>query len=259
MAITAQVPGATWRYWNEQSQVDLYMDRSDMLQSLDPRAMTSASLTSSILTPVYITNNNFSGTSSNILSNSQQFHQSISPYSYTSFSNSTSTTILPTYGANYIQQRALPRLTQYDGEDIRDLTMAKYSTPRGFITETQSPSPSIKPEKPELISPVPEASKTIISNIRIDGTNGPEFGTEVDILMKMIQSKTQVSSTQPDSSFSFENQNMPLVSTLCILPSFQSSIYRSKHKRSSQQSLYLGNFRKKKILQRSIRNDFDVL
>jgi hypothetical protein len=225
-----------------------------MLQSLHPRAMTSAGLTSPILTPAYVTNNNFSGTSSNMLSNSQQFHQSISPpYGYTSFSNGPLTTILPTYSTNRIQQRALPRLI-----------------PRGFITETQSLNPSIKPEKPELIykaprssesyiSSIPEARKTISSNIRIDGTTEAEFGTEVDILMKMIQSKTQVSSAQPDSSFSFENQNMPLVSTLCILPSFQSSIYRSKHKASSQQSLYLGNFRKKKILQRSVRNDFDAL
>ncbi|PQE05170.1 C2H2 transcription factor protein [Rutstroemia sp. NJR-2017a BVV2] len=247
MAIIAQAPGATWRYWNEQSQVDLcYMDMSGVLQSLDPRAMTSAGLTSPILTPAYVTNNNFSGASSNMLSSSQQFHQSISPYGYTSFSNGTSTTILPTYGANYIQQRALPRLIQHDSEEIRDLTMAKHSIPRGFITETQSLSPSIQPEKPELIckaprssesyiSSIPEARKTISSNIRIDGTTEAEFGTDVDTLMKMIQSKTQVSSAQPDSSFSFEDQNMPL-----------SSIYRSKHEASSQHKLIFGKLQEEK-------------
>ncbi|KAM3073506.1 DNA-binding transcription factor [Clarireedia jacksonii] len=222
MAITAQAPGATWGRWNEQSQVDLcYMDMSGVLQSLDPRATSSAGLTRSILTPAYVTTNNFSSATSNMLNTNQQFHQSITPYGYTSFSNGTSTTVVPTYGANYIQQRALPRLTQYDGEDIRDLTMAKRSAPRGFITESQSLSPSIKPEKPELmwkapqssasyVSPVPEASKTISSNIRIDGTTEAEFGTEVDTLMKMIQSKAQVSSSNPDSTLNSGDQSMPL-------------------------------------------------
>jgi hypothetical protein len=257
MAITAQAPGATWGRWNEQSQVDLcYMDMSGVLQSLDPRATTSAGLTRPILTPAYVTTNNYSGASSNMLNTSQQFHQNISPYGYTSFSNGTSTTILPTYGANYIQQRALPRLTQYDGEDMRDLTMAKRSTPRGFITETQSPSPSIKPEKPELmwkaprssesyVSPVPEASKTISSNIRIDGTNEPEFGTEVDTLMKMIQSKAQDSSAQPDS-FNSEDQSMPLVGVPCVPPYFQSSTQRSKHEASGQHKLTFGELQEEK-------------
>jgi hypothetical protein len=259
MAITVQAPDATWRYWNEQSQVDLcYMDISAVLQSLDPRAITSAGSTSPILTPAYVTNNNFSSTSSNMLSNSQQFHQSISPpYSYTSFSNGPLTTILPTYSTNRIQQRALPRPIQHDNEEVRDLTIAKYSIPRGFVTETQSPSPSIKPKKPELIckaprssesciSSIPEARKTISSNIRIDGTTEAEFGTEVDTLMKMIQSKTQVSSAQPDSSFSFEDQNMSLVSTLYVLPYFQSSIYRSKHEASSQYKLIFGKLQEEK-------------
>ncbi|PQE21576.1 C2H2 transcription factor (Azf1) protein [Rutstroemia sp. NJR-2017a WRK4] len=257
MAITAQAPGATWGRWNEQSQVDLcYMDMSGVLQSLDPRATTSAGLTRPILTPAYVTTNTYSSASSTMLNNSQHFHQGISPYGYTSFSNGTSTTILPTYGANYIQQRALPRLAQYDGEEIRDLNMAKRSTPRGFITGTQSPSPSIKPEKPELmwkaprssesyVSPVPEASKTISSNVRIDGTTEAEFGTEVDTLMKMIQSKGQDSSAQPDS-FNSEDQSMPLVGVPCVPPYLQSSTHRSKHEASGQNKLTFGELQEEK-------------
>jgi hypothetical protein len=227
-----------------------------MLQSLDPRVMTSADLTSPILMPVYVTNNNFSGASSNMLSNSQHFHQSMSLYSYTSFSNSTSTTILPNYSANRIQQRALPRLIQYDIEEIRDLTIAKYSIPRGFIIETQSLSPSIKPEKPELIykaprssesyiSSIPEASKTISSNIRIDSTTEAEFGTEVDILMKMIQFKAQDSSAQPDS-FNSEDQSILLVDIPYILPYFQSSTQRSKYEVSGQHKLIFGKLQEEK-------------
>ncbi|KAM3082148.1 DNA-binding transcription factor [Clarireedia jacksonii] len=258
MAITAQAPGATWGRWNEQSQVDLcYMDMSGVLQSLDPRATSSAGLTRSILTPAYVTTNNFSSATSNMLNTNQQFHQSITPYGYTSFSNGTSTTVVPTYGANYIQQRALPRLTQYDGEDIRDLTMAKRSAPRGFITESQSLSPSIKPEKPELmwkapqssasyVSPVPEASKTISSNIRIDGTTEAEFGTEVDTLMKMIQSKAQVSSSNPDSTLNSGDQSMPLVGVPCTLPYLQSSTKRSKHEAGVQHKLTFGELQEEK-------------
>lgn len=174
-----------------------------MAQSFD-QTTSSAGLGRAIIAPPIMPMNSFGGSSYNMMTGPQQITQS--SYGFTSYTDGTSTTIVPTFGANYIQPR--PRMMQPFSYPQKEMPFQGSSNHQGFIESTrQSQSPQIKPEplwrtparrqappKKQITPPPP--SKTIKA-LPQSGDDKVQLGTTaIDKLMKIIQDKTQTSQSQ---------------------------------------------------------------
>jgi hypothetical protein len=117
--------------------------------------------------------------------------------------------MVPASANNYIQQQPLPRLIQSDTDGTRGILSR--NTRQDFVKELPSASLAIKSE-PRWNGPgnSPSANTEVVSTTSLVNTsNEVNFGTEVDILMKAIQAKSE--NTIPQTT-SFVNQSRPVVS-----------------------------------------------
>ena len=177
------------------------MDISGLIQSYDSRAASSAAMSRAIMAPQYGPTHSYSGPPQTNMIATHQHVQQQNPFSYGAYSGANSTNLIPAFAANYIQQRPLPRMVQAD-HDPRTISYARNTRP-GFVEEHHSQSPQIKPE-PQWSVPAARASssptfapantKTITSTK--PANSEVNFGTEVDVLMKAIQAKSQTSAPQ---------------------------------------------------------------
>ncbi|KAF4630962.1 hypothetical protein G7Y89_g7171 [Cudoniella acicularis] len=215
LAVTAQAPGQAWGRWAEQhthQPVETFyaMDISGLIQSYDSRATSSAAITRAILAPQYVPAHAYSGAPSSSMIASQhqlQQQQQHNPFSFGSYAAGSSTSLVPAFATNYIQQRPLPRLMQSDSDGGRRLSYSR-NTRQGFVEEHHSQSPPIKSE-PNWNTPTPTSAsssfassttKTISSTAPVNGASEVNFGTEVDTLMKAIQAKSQNPAPQASST-----------------------------------------------------------
>ncbi|KAI9641375.1 DNA-binding transcription factor [Ciborinia camelliae] len=204
------------------------MDMTGMTQSFDPQT-TSAGLGRAMVVPPIMPANSF-GTSFNMMHGHQQIPQN--SYGFTSYTDGSSTTLIPTYGANYIQQRPLPRMMQSFSSSTKGPSF-NGSNRQGFIESTpQSQSPPTKTE-PLCLTPAnrQSSSKTLatpprskdIKPLPLTGCDEAHVGsTAVDRLMKIIQDKTQTSQSQLPSI----PQSTPVVGASHTLVSRKDSMYR---------------------------------
>ncbi|KAG4026783.1 hypothetical protein MFRU_036g00160 [Monilinia fructicola] len=173
------------------------MDISNMVPSLDQT--TSAGLGRAIVAPPNMPANSF-GNSFNMMNSHQHMPQN--SYGFTSYTDGASTTLIPTYGASYIQPRPLPRVMQTFSNSPKESIFNGGNHQGGFIESIpQSQSPPIKPESQwttpisrkspstrTLATPPPSKDATLPPT----GSDETHIGsTAVDRLMKIIQDKTQ--------------------------------------------------------------------
>ncbi|CAD6445002.1 62980450-9588-4eb5-a123-b15188070082 [Sclerotinia trifoliorum] len=194
--MVAHTPVTTWR-WSEDSHIPFcYMDASGMVRSLDPQTTSSAGLGRTIIAPPIMPINSFSG-SSFIMNGHQQVPQNA--YGFTSYTNGSSTNLIPTYGANYIQPRSLPPMIQSFSHSPKEVLFDGSNRQRFTESTSQSQSPQIKPEpswktttrrQPQKNLKTPPANETI-NPLPVTGSDEAHVGTTaVDRLMKIIQDKT---------------------------------------------------------------------
>ncbi|APA15150.1 hypothetical protein sscle_14g099200 [Sclerotinia sclerotiorum 1980 UF-70] len=205
MVMVPHTLGTTWR-WSEDSHIPFcYMDASGMVQSLDPQTTSSAGLGRTIIAPPIMPMDSFSG-SSFIMNGHQQISQNA--YGFTSYTNGSSTNLITTYGANYIQPRSLPPMIQSFSHSPKEVIFDE-SHRQGFIESTSpSQSPQIKPEpswkkttrcQPEKTPKASRPNKTI-NPPPLTGSNEAHIGTTaVDRLMKIIQDKARTSKSPSPS------------------------------------------------------------
>lgn len=186
------------------------MDISGLIQSqpYDQRTSSSAALTRAIMAPQYATSLPFNGSF-----NHHQQHNN--PFSANPYGGPNSNGLLPVFGNNYIQRRP----------QVRSMPSTSDGLPRGFsyaqntrdaFMEVQQ-SPTVKAEPQTLTSSdgswnmngtVPMWSNH--DSMLLAGNGEINFGTDVDTLMKAIQSKAQQSSSQPQQNSPVE-QSRPVV------------------------------------------------
>jgi hypothetical protein len=165
------------------------------------------------MAPQYIPNTQYTSAPS---SNLAAPHQNVqhNPFGYNPYAGGNINVLVPVpaFANNYIQQRPLPRLEQPDADENRGRSYARNDR-HGYVEELHSQSPPIKSEphwNPPTSSPSYNSNNTKnISPITpTNGSNEITFKTEVDTLMKAIQTKSQ--SSQPQKSSSME-QSRPVV------------------------------------------------
>ncbi|TAQ89824.1 hypothetical protein B7494_g1870 [Chlorociboria aeruginascens] len=199
LALTAQPPIRPWGRWVDQRQpTESYykIDIPGLIQSFDSRITSTTSATAmnrSIMAPQYTPNFQYSGGVPNtqMACHPQRQQPQQNPFYNTSYTSGNPNNTVPEF-ANYIQQRPLPHSFQ------SDITEASFLNRRqGFAEEIHSRSPPIKSEmqidsipNPTLFLP---SKQTITSTPRspTDGSGESVFGTEVDVLMKTIQAKSE--------------------------------------------------------------------
>jgi len=106
--------------------------------------------------------------------------------------------------ANYIQQRPLPYLTQYDNDRGQGMSFAR-NTGQDFVEEFHNQSQPIKSETqwsgPENLPSFDSANTKNVPTSPTNRGNEANPGTEVDTLMKAIQAKsTQQTTSSVDQS-----------------------------------------------------------
>lgn len=106
----------------------------------------------------------------------------------------------PAFANNYIQQRPLPHLTQFDNVGVQGMSYAR-NTDQGFEVHQSQP---IKLESqwsgPANLPSFDSANTNNVPTSATNSGNETNFGTEVDTLMKAIQAKTQTTTLQKPSS-----------------------------------------------------------
>jgi hypothetical protein len=185
------------------------MNISGLIQprTYDPRAASSAALTRAIMAPQYSNVPYTTVTAESMAAPQQQRQHSLfgeSPYGI-----SAPTGLGSGFGNNYIQQRTQIRMVESPTDNL-SRTLSYPDTARQVGQVEGQHSLYIKPE-PQALSgneslwnlnsnaPFPNASPTTGSR--------PEdvtFGTDVDTLMKAIQSKSQQNKSQPQQHTSID-------------------------------------------------------
>ena len=219
LALIAQAPGPqAWGQWAEQhpsQAIDVLfnMDISGIIQSYDSRVASSAAMSRPVMAPHYGHNQPYTGTTSNgLVASHQQIQQN--PFSYNqAYALAAPNGLIP---MNYIQQRPLPRLmqTQPVTDGSRATSYTGNDRQGGYVEEHHSRSPTIKQEShwnPPIRSSnyTSPKAKTITSPLP-NGTSDVNFGTEVDVLMKAIQAKSQAI---PPQTNPIAPQSRPVVGT----------------------------------------------
>lgn len=201
-----------------------------MVPSLDQT--TSAGLGRAIVAPPNMPANSF-GNSFNMMNSHQHMPQN--SYGFTSYTDGASTTLIPTYGASYIQPRPLPRVMQTFSNSPKESIFNGGNHQGGFIESIpQSQSPPIKPESQwttpisrkspstrTLATPPPSKDATLPPT----GSDETHIGsTAVDRLMKIIQDKTQT--LQLQSQLPSITQSTPMVGASNTFASRPDSMHR---------------------------------
>jgi len=213
LAVTAQAPALAWGRWADQpSQNDYYvMNISGLIQprTYDPRATSSAALTRAIMAPQY-SNLPYTTVSTGGMTATQQQHQR----QHNLFTESTYGVSGPpglgsAFASNYIQQRPQVRMVDSATDNLsRTLSYSESTRQSGPVEDQQSLY--IKPEPQTL--PGNDSTwnlngNTSFSNASSTARGHPEeatFGTDVDTLMKAIQSKSQQIKSQPQPHSSID-------------------------------------------------------
>jgi hypothetical protein len=211
LAVTAQAPALAWGHWAvQQPQPDYYiMEISGLIQprSYDARATSTSALTRAIMAPQYVTSLPYSSSSSSAsLVAPQHQMQQHNPFSTAQYAGASSNSLIPAFNSNYIQQRPQVRMMGASADNPpRTLSYPGSSRQTGFVEEQQSPT--IKPEPQALSSngaawnlqasaaAFPSSDKSPVSS-----SGEVNFGTDVDTLMKAIQSKAKQPPNKPQQS-----------------------------------------------------------
>jgi hypothetical protein len=198
LAVITQAPALAWGRWVEQPQQDFNygMDISGMIQSsqYDPRAASTAAYSRPVMAPQYTHNMAYSSatTSGMVAQNTNTQHNPFSSATYGTNSN------VPPFGANYIQQRP----------QLQTLPQRPQVPMNGYTQEHHSPT--IKPEigatsrinnnwNTQNVPIAPTYSTQAPSSSSTTSTASGEvvFGTDVDTLMKAIQTKAATAQSSP--------------------------------------------------------------
>jgi len=185
--------------------------------------------TRAVLAPQYFPGHSYTGLAGgNLVAMQQQLQHN--PFNYSSYSAGNA--LLPFN--NYIQQQPLPHLIQHNSDKSRASLVIR-NIHQGFVEESHNQSPSIKSEplwtsNDSSITSVPKTSKTITMTHPTSGASKVTFSTNIDVLMKVIQTKKDA-----EQSSSLVNESKPMVSTSPIiphryLPSHCNGIYEDKGK-----------------------------
>ncbi|CAL3965905.1 unnamed protein product [Diplocarpon coronariae] len=202
MTITPQLPGQAWGRWTEQNNIHLPYQASYAMEiSYDSRAVPSASIPRSLMTPPYPPTPTlaptFSGGSNyHMVAAQQQLQQlqSHHPFAYHGYAgvNSNLVPALVQQNINFIQQRPLPRLVETDHGESGMFAYERAGRP-GYVVDEPHSSPS-QPIKSESMWLAPTAVPGLKSSKASPRPSPPQegaFATEVDVLMKAIQAKSQ--------------------------------------------------------------------
>lgn len=179
------------------------MNISGLIQprTYDPRAASSAALTRAIMAPQY-SNIPYSTITAGSMAAPQQQQRQLSIFGETSYGMSAPTGLGSAFGSNYIQQRTQVRMDEPATDNLsRTLSYPETSRQGGSVEDQQSLY--IKSE-PQTLSGNDSLwnlnSNPSFSNASPAARSRPEevtFGTDVDTLMKAIQSKPQQNKSQP--------------------------------------------------------------
>ncbi|PBP20531.1 hypothetical protein BUE80_DR008624 [Diplocarpon rosae] len=210
MTITPpQAPGQAWGRWTEQNIHLPYQASYAMEISYDSRAVPSNAIPRSVMTSPYpppqtLTQTFSGGANYNMMATPPQLQQlqHHNPFGYHGYPgmNPNLVPALVQQNINFIQQRPLPRLmeAEHGGNGIVSYDRA---TRPGYVDEHHSPS---QPVKSETMGSAPTAGSGLKSK---HGSSSPPgqahegaFATEVDVLMKAIQAKSQTTQSASSSS-----------------------------------------------------------
>lgn len=204
LAIMSHTSGNAWR-WSEDSHIPFcYMDTAGMVQSMNPQTTTSAGLGRATVAAPIMPISSYGSSTFNMTSGHQQIPQN--SYGFTSYNDGSLTTIIPSYGANYIQPRPLPGMMQSFAPTPKQAPFNGSSRQEFVGSSHQNQSPQIKPEPswttsaghktPPKTQSTPPPSKDI-SPLPLTGSDEAHIGsTAIDRLMKVIQTKAQTLQTQ---------------------------------------------------------------
>jgi hypothetical protein len=212
LAVTAQAPAPAWGRWPDQpSQNDYYMmNISGLIQprTYDPRAASSAALTRAVMAPQY-SNLPYTTVSAGGMSATQQHQRQHSLFTESPYGVSGPAGLGSAFGSNYIQQRPQVRMVDPVTDNLsRTLSYPDSARQSGPVEDQHSLY--IKPE-PQTLSGNDSAwnlnANPSFSNASPTARGHPEeatFGTDVDTLMKAIQSKSQQIKSQPQPHSSID-------------------------------------------------------
>lgn len=175
-----------------------------MVQSMNPQTTTSAGLGRATVAAPIMPISSYGSSTFNMTSGHQQIPQN--SYGFTSYNDGSLTTIIPSYGANYIQPRPLPGMMQSFAPTPKQAPFNGSSRQEFVGSSHQNQSPQIKPEPswttsaghktPPKTQSTPPPSKDI-SPLPLTGSDEAHIGsTAIDRLMKVIQTKAQTLQTQ---------------------------------------------------------------
>jgi hypothetical protein len=212
LAVTAQAPALAWGRWGDQpSQNDYYMmNISGLIQprTYDPRATSSAALTRTIMAPQY-SNIPYTTVSTGGMTATQQHPRQHGLFTESTYGVSGPAGLGSSFGSNYIQQRTQVRMVDSaTGNLSRTLSYSDSARQSGPVEDQHSLY--IKPE-PQNLSGNDSTwnlnANPSFSNDSPTARGHPEeatFGTDVDTLMKAIQSKSQQIKSQPQPHSSID-------------------------------------------------------
>lgn len=168
------------------------MEISGLVQSYDNRVSTAAPQPRAIMAPQFVQQPYSNASSSSLTAPQSQQNPFYSPFPA---GNSSVIVPIPAFTTSYTQRLGfgLPRLTHVDS-DLRTMVPYNRNIRQGFVEEP-SQSPSNKEWNSPTSSPTFGSNNvkngTAPSPIRADPSEAT-FKTEVDILMKVVQSKPEV-------------------------------------------------------------------
>ncbi|TVY20158.1 Asparagine-rich zinc finger protein AZF1 [Lachnellula arida] len=224
LAVTALAPGQAWGRWSEQQSqpsLETYytMDNSGLIQTYNPRTTSSTALTRATVAPQYVPAFSYGGATASQMATCNQHPQQHNPFVFGTFTGGHSTGSVPPFDVNYIRQRPHLAHSTTNGDQGNLYTRNPHE---GYVEEHHSHSPQIKREpqwngpvsskssdtaEPQWNRPVSSKSSdtaaflsTITKTITpVNGADEVNFGTEVDMLMKAIQAKSQATMPQTPS------------------------------------------------------------
>lgn len=185
------------------------MNISGLIQprTYDPRAASSTALTRAIMAPQY-SNIPYTTVTAGSMAAPQQQQRQPSLFSEPPYGISAPSGIGSGFGSNYIQQRTQVRMVDSAADNLTRTLSYPNNTREGPVEDQHSLY--IKPE-PQALSGNDSLwnlnSNPSFPNASPASRNGPEevtFGTDVDTLMKAIQSKSQQNKSQPQQNSSID-------------------------------------------------------
>lgn len=180
------------------------------MPSYDPRAASSAAMNRAIMAPHYIAINNYQTATSESLLPSQpvQSHHHQIPFQYTSFATSSPVQLDPAFPANFIT-----RGTSFVQTSETATRPPQYrNQPRTTYVDAPQPISIIKPEdrqSPQEQSPSYTYGSRKASPSNESAVNETAGKTDIDNLVKVIQVKTESSSSPTGSSKSVVQAVVP--------------------------------------------------